>query len=218
MSKMLVSCILPTRGRQEWARQAVECFLSQDYPNRELIVLDDSKDPSFEPGGFTDFPCDVLYQRSALRNIGAKRNMCCELTRGDWICHFDSDDWSAPDRISRQLRLLEDAGKSLVAFHSLLFYGPESGRVTKFVGQPGSNLGSSYLFKKSWWQAHRFPVSKITGEDSQFVMAAKKAGELVSVDAERLMVARAHAGNTSRKNPSSYARMTLQDLPKGFPL
>jgi len=38
----LISCIMPTRDRRAFALQAVRYFLRQDYPQVELIIVDDS--------------------------------------------------------------------------------------------------------------------------------------------------------------------------------
>ena len=35
--------------------------------------------------------------------IGAKRNLACSLAHGDYIAHLDSDDRSAPDRLTDQM-------------------------------------------------------------------------------------------------------------------
>ena len=40
----LVSCIMPTYNRRPFVPKAIEYFLRQDYPNRELIILDDGDD------------------------------------------------------------------------------------------------------------------------------------------------------------------------------
>ena len=40
----LVSCVMPTRDRRPFALQAVRYFLRQDFPTRELLVLDDGSD------------------------------------------------------------------------------------------------------------------------------------------------------------------------------
>src|SRR5262245_40359289 len=94
---MKVSCILPTRGRHDLATQAVECFASQTYPDKELIIVDDADDPSFRYGILRP---DSLYVTSIERlNIAAKRQLCCEYTTGDVIAHFDSDDYSDPRRL-----------------------------------------------------------------------------------------------------------------------
>ena len=44
---MLISAIMPTRGRQAYAIDAVSCFRCQTYPDKELIILDDADNPSF---------------------------------------------------------------------------------------------------------------------------------------------------------------------------
>src|SRR5947207_1475280 len=44
----LVSCLMVSRGNLQIARHSVECYLRQDYPNRELIVVSASPEPEFE--------------------------------------------------------------------------------------------------------------------------------------------------------------------------
>jgi glycosyltransferase involved in cell wall biosynthesis len=86
----LVSCIMPTRNRPQFARQAVAYFLRQDYQQRELIVLDDGDDPVSDL-----LPRDenIRYVRLRERSpLGTKRNIACELSRGELIAHWDDDD------------------------------------------------------------------------------------------------------------------------------
>src|SRR6266852_3436172 len=40
----LISCIMPTRNRRVFVSQAIGYFERQDYPNRELIIVDDGDD------------------------------------------------------------------------------------------------------------------------------------------------------------------------------
>lgn len=40
-----ISCLMPTYNRRAFVPQAVDYFLRQDYPSRELIVVDDGTDP-----------------------------------------------------------------------------------------------------------------------------------------------------------------------------
>ena len=37
----LASCIMPTANRRQFVPEAIRYFLAQDYPNKELIVIDD---------------------------------------------------------------------------------------------------------------------------------------------------------------------------------
>jgi hypothetical protein len=36
----LVSCIMPTTNRRRFVPAAIGMFLAQDYPNKELVILD----------------------------------------------------------------------------------------------------------------------------------------------------------------------------------
>ena len=42
----LVSCIMPTYNRRHFAGKAIEYFLRQDYPNKQLVIVDDGTSPS----------------------------------------------------------------------------------------------------------------------------------------------------------------------------
>jgi glycosyltransferase involved in cell wall biosynthesis len=96
----LISCIMPTYNRRSFIPLALHNFRLQDYPNRELIVIDDGTDPvadlvEGEPG--------VRYFRLPGRvTIGEKRSLACTLASGELIAHWDDDDWYSPERLSRQ--------------------------------------------------------------------------------------------------------------------
>ena len=40
----LVSCVMPTANRRPYVAQAIRYFQRQDYPNKELVILDDGED------------------------------------------------------------------------------------------------------------------------------------------------------------------------------
>src|SRR5947209_5987073 len=42
----MISCLCPTRNRPAFLRQSLAYFSSQDYPNAELIIVDDSDEPT----------------------------------------------------------------------------------------------------------------------------------------------------------------------------
>ena len=100
----LITCIMPTRDRPHFARQAIAYFNRQDYPDRELLILDDGCDPIARL-----VPCNprIRYIRLPSRlRLGAKRNLACREARGELIAHWDDDDWMAPDRLSVQVNAL----------------------------------------------------------------------------------------------------------------
>jgi O-antigen biosynthesis protein len=116
----LVSCIMPTCNRPAFVRQAVHYFLGQDYPNRELVVVDDS-DRSVR----RLLPRDprIRYFRLHGRMVlGAKRNVAVARSRGEIIVHWDDDDWYAPYRISYQVGSLLEAGAAIAALDMQVVY------------------------------------------------------------------------------------------------
>jgi glycosyltransferase involved in cell wall biosynthesis len=97
----LVSCIMPTYNRRGVVPLAIQSFLRQDYPHRELIVIDDGDDPVED---LVRGRPHVRYCRlPGRRTIGAKRNAACEQARGDIVAHWDDDDWYAPERLRYQI-------------------------------------------------------------------------------------------------------------------
>jgi hypothetical protein len=212
----LVTGIMPTRGRTEYATLAVACFLAQDYENKRLVILDDADDPSF-PNGFSGKSISYTALKKRMQ-IGAKRNIACELAfRSDYIAHFDSDDWSAPRRLTQQIDLLERTGKAVTGYNSLLFYEPKTGGWARWTGGQENSAGTSLVYTREWWSTHRFKDQNC-GEDHLFRDAAKDGEAFIAVPGEQMMVARAHPGNTSKKHLSNYRPVSVQDVPADFPL
>lgn len=218
---------MPTRGRQAYAQQAVKSFIDQTYPNRDLVIIDDLNDRSF-PNGVLDIPrCyfPVVYLLHQSRSIAEKRNLCCQYARGDVICHWDSDDHSEPSRIQAQLDMLEKSEASVAGYHSLLFHVEQDGLWFKYCGDNSYALGTSLMYRKSWWKAHPFRdggsgYQPNVGEDSEFVKVARQADELVTTDGDTLMYARIHSDNTSHKNFSGeqieYRHVPIEAIPQHF--
>ncbi|SNY51640.1 Glycosyl transferase family 2 [Arsukibacterium tuosuense] len=106
MSCPLVSVIMPCYNNESFVKAAVESVLLQDYPNFEVIVVDDgSTDGSFvELQRFGD-RITIIQQK----NLGAAaaRNNGLETARGQYIAFLDSDDIWLPGKITAQVNYLE---------------------------------------------------------------------------------------------------------------
>ena len=97
----LVSCIMPTFNRRRFVPIALEHFVGQSYPHKELILVDDGTDPVAD---LAEGVPGVRYIHLGRRaTIGAKRNLACSQARGEIIAHWDDDDWYAPDRLRYQV-------------------------------------------------------------------------------------------------------------------
>jgi len=193
----LVTCIMPTSDRRAFVPQAVKYFLRQDYPNLELLVVDDGDDPVADC-----VPEDPRIRYVRVRGkmtIGAKRNFACEHARGELIAHWDDDDWYAPRRISEQVGALLGSDAQICGTSVLLFYDAARGRAFeyRYKGRPSWVAGSSLVYRKSFWARRNFPEVRV-GEDTRFVWDAPPSAVL-DLNDTGLCVALIHDANTGRK-------------------
>ncbi len=212
---MFVSAIMPTRSRPTLSRVTLDCFLVQTYERRELVILDDEDDPSF-----ADPPVAhcVSYLRRPRLTIGAKRNVLCETARGEVIIHWDSDDWSAPNRIGDQVELLLASGKPMTGCHSLLFWDERNGLGYRWTGPAGYACGASMCYRREFWAAHKFPNISVA-EDNAMVLEAQKAGGIVSAEGRQMLIARVHGANTSsaqRIGRNNWPLVAKTEFPQSF--
>jgi glycosyltransferase involved in cell wall biosynthesis len=98
----LVSVILPTYNRAWTLKTAIDSVLFQDYPNIELIVIDDgSRDNTRQLLKEYKTQIKVLSQENA--GVSAARNRGIEKSRGEFIALLDSDDSWDKRKISCQM-------------------------------------------------------------------------------------------------------------------
>jgi glycosyltransferase involved in cell wall biosynthesis len=194
----LISCIMPTADRRRFVPEAIRLFLGQDYPDKELVVLDDGEDEIADL-----IPADprIRYLRQQpRRSIGIKRNLACAAARGDIIAHWDDDDWYAPWRLSRQAGAIVDGGADLCGLDRVTFYDPAARRAWEYVYPAGAApwiYGATLCYRKSLWQQRPFPDLRI-GEDTTFVAQAA-AARVRALAEPGMFVGLVHRANTSPK-------------------
>jgi O-antigen biosynthesis protein len=192
----LVSCIMPTSGRRGFVPHAIRLFLEQDYRRKELIVVDDGEDAVVDL-----MPPDpeIRYVRESVRRrVGGKRNVACEIARGEVVAHWDDDDWYAPWRLSYQVAALD--GVQLCGLDRMLFIDEPAGRAWEYVYPQGGSPwvhGATLCYRHQLWQRTRFTDVSI-GEDTLFVSAAP-GNEVRILERREFYVGRIHPGNVSPK-------------------
>jgi glycosyltransferase involved in cell wall biosynthesis len=195
----LVSCIMPTADRRVFAAHAIRYFLRQDYPNRELIVLDDGVDPIDDL-----MPPDpaIRYMRlNGRRSLGAKRNLACQAARGDLIAHWDDDDWIAPWRLSYQVAAMREQQADACGLNELLYLNLTADRAWRYRYPPDSRAwvaGGTLCYTRALWTHNPFPEIDV-GEDAYFLWSDQPK-RIVMLDDSSFYVALIHPANTSPKS------------------
>jgi glycosyltransferase involved in cell wall biosynthesis len=192
----LVSCIMPTSGRRKYIPAAIECFMAQTHSAKELIVIDDGPDRVSDlipSGGMVRY-----YHLQDRRSIGEKRNIAIGLAGGDYIAHWDDDDWSHPARLREQLKALIGAQGAIAGYSSMYFIDEAGEKAWIYKGDPNYALGTSLFYTRAYWKGGRFLDINVE-EDNKFIERAQNSRGLVTRDAGDRMVARIHSRNTCDK-------------------
>lgn len=117
-SDILLSVIIPTHNRAGFVEEAVRSVLDQDFwredgPAWELLVVDDGSTDDTR-GRLRPYEDRIVYIRRPHSGVSAARNLGIRLSRGEYVAFLDSDDLWKPDKISRQMRFLEEHPEAVV--------------------------------------------------------------------------------------------------------
>jgi glycosyltransferase involved in cell wall biosynthesis len=195
----LISCIMPTYDRRRFVPRAIAQFQNQDYPSKELVIVDDGTDPIADL--IPEDPRIRLIRLPRRMSVGAKRNIACENSAGGFIAHWDDDDWHAPHRLSCQAQCLLNSDASICGLKDLLFLDIRTTKAWKYSYPTNQRLwlsGNSLLYRKEYWSAHPFSDINV-GEDSRFVWTADAHRLLAVADAD-IHVGLIHGANVSPKH------------------
>lgn len=104
-----VSVIIPCYNREKFVKETVDSALSQDYPNIEVVAVDDgSTDSTLEIlRGYGDRIRVLQHPGRVNRGQSASINLAMRSTRGEYVAILDSDDVWRPEKTRRQVEILE---------------------------------------------------------------------------------------------------------------
>jgi glycosyltransferase involved in cell wall biosynthesis/predicted O-methyltransferase YrrM len=195
----LVSCIMPTFDRRDFVPRAITYFQRQDYPNKQLIIVDDGTDPVADL-----IPPDKSIQYIHLpqrASVGAKRNLACEQSAAPLIAHWDDDDWHAPQRLRYQVDHILNSKAAICGLKDLLFFDTRDGKAWQFNYPDGQRpwlSGNSLVYTREFWTTHRFPEINV-GEDGCFVWSASP-DQITAMADSTFHVGVIHGKNVSPKH------------------
>lgn len=153
----IISIIIPTYNRANLIEETLDSVLAQTYTNWECIIIDDNS---------TDNTSDVLnpylkdkrfhfHIRPPERKKGANscRNFGFELSSGEFVKWFDSDDIMLPDFLRNQITHLETDKKLdfCVCLSETFIEGTSETFVNKANRTPSYDIISAYLFKNHYF-------------------------------------------------------------------
>lgn len=217
----LVSCIMPTSNRPEFIRQAIYFFESQDYPNKELLIVYNSPDDL--PNGNLTTAGIRLLQTNEL-SIGGKRNYAVQYAKGTIIAQWDDDDLYHPKRLTEQVQPILEGTADITGLTNTGFF--ELSEWQYWTCSPAlfarifheNVTGGTLVYLRSIWERLAHYRTTSLQEDAIFLNNAIKGGaRLARVEGEHLFTYLRHRGNTWKFTPGVYvnpASWSLNDIPK----
>lgn len=129
-----VSVMVPTYNHQDFIRESLDSILGQSYPSLEIIVTDD---------GSSDDTCCIMREYQQLhpdriipvfseKNTGIAANVNRGLVQvtGKYIAWLAGDDLMMPDKIEKQVRLLEANPDAAGCIHDVEIFDSDTGKTT----------------------------------------------------------------------------------------
>lgn len=102
-----ISCLMVTYDRLLLAKRAIRSFAAQTWPAKELVIVTDGTERFRAAlGAYAEWlgldSVRIVAAEGAGLTLGRLRNLSLEEAQGDWICQWDDDDFSHPDRLAVQ--------------------------------------------------------------------------------------------------------------------
>jgi glycosyltransferase involved in cell wall biosynthesis/peptidoglycan/xylan/chitin deacetylase (PgdA/CDA1 family) len=162
----LVSILIPAFNVQAWIAQTLRSAIAQTWKRKEIIVVDDgSTDQTLAIA--RQFESDTVHVVTG-KNQGAAsaRNTAFSLCHGDYIQWLDADDLLAPDKIARQMAVLD----------------PNEGRKTLLSCEYGK-----FLYQ---WQSSQFVRTRLWRDLAPIDWLLRKMGENLFMQTATWLVSR----------------------------
>jgi len=182
MRQPLVTIGLPFKNPGRWLEEAVRSIFAQTYQEWELLLVDDgSDDGSVERvARIRDMRVRLLHD-GAHRGLVARLNQIAQLASGEYLARMDADDLMHPERLQRQLAVLEQvpdvdivatAAIVLDAMGKPISYwdfsqhavGPKG---LQGVLKWGAVIHPTIMGRRSWFLAHPYDAQYPRAEDRE---------------------------------------------------
>lgn len=165
----LVTVVMPAFNGEETIGQSIESVLKQTMDSLELIIIEDhSTDLTASIiQSFADLDSRIVFLRnSSNQGVSRSRNTGCRRARGKYIAFLDCDDIWTPDKLEKQVALMEreKAQLSFTAYAVMNRDGKTLRKVyevperTDYTGLLKENVigCSTVLIRSDWMRRYSF--------------------------------------------------------------
>lgn len=186
MNEPLISCLMVTQHRRlAFFKQAVQDFLAQTWPHKELVITSSCQPSAMQP--YWDFvhsldsPCIRLAALKPRQDghqhvLGRMRNHLNDQARGEFCCTWDDDDRHHPRRLQTHYAAAQRDHADGSYLNEQLHYFPNEQRLF-WVSWGHRRCPGILLYRRS---SVRYPEEgkrACRGEDTSFISALVSSGQ-----------------------------------------
>jgi len=193
----LISVVIPVYNGENFIRDAIQSVLDQNYPNLEILVIDDgSKDQTRTI--VDDYSGQVTYIHQLNQGPGAARNTGLKMAKAEIIGFLDADDLWTPSHLETlKDRLVLDSSIDVVLGHT------QSQELAGTSGSPEKLLKPHVLpvfgcglFKKQVFEkVGLIDTTLHYSEDQDWFIRAKEAKASMVILKDTVLIRRLHNNN-----------------------
>ena len=190
----LISCLCPTRNKPSIVKNAIKYFKNQIYPNKELILVTDEKNPYIEDLKKLTSENIKLFYAPHKSTIGTLRNISIDNANGEYVATWDDDDVHHEDRIFVQYHAMKGSRKEACYLRRVLVNDVITG--DKGISKDWRGMEGSMVALKS--KIPRYDDTKTIAEDSPIKRFFVSNHKSIIINEPHLYVYNFHSNNTCK--------------------
>jgi len=205
-----VSICTPTFNRRPFYPMIIECFNNQTYPKdrMEWIIIDDGTDKIEDL--VKDIPQVKYFKYDTKMNLGKKRNLMHEKSKGEIIIYMDDDDYYPAERVSHAVEILQKNPKALCAGSSEMYiYFKHIHQMYKFGPYgPNHSTAATFAFRRELLKQTKYDDNAALAEEKHFLK--NYTIPFVQLDSMKSILVFSHIHNSFDK------KQLLEQLPNPY--
>ena len=211
-----ISAIITVFNGEKYIIEALQSIIHQDYPNMEIIFVDDGSTDNTAALVQNSYPF-IKYFHQTHSGIAKGKNTGVKNATGDYFSFLDADDFWVKQKTAKQLEmLLENPAMDMVFGYVKQFYSPELTEEirSKYVcpenAGSGFHSGTMLIRRESFFKVGLFDEKWQKGIFNDWYFRAMEAGLKYYMFDDVLMMRRIHENNhgiVNRDKSHDYVRM-----------
>jgi len=214
-----VSICTPTFNRRPFYEITIQCFNHQTYPKdrMEWIIIDDGTDKIEDL--IKNIPQVKYFKYDEKMNLGKKRNLMHDKSKGDIIIYMDDDDYYPPERVSHAVETLQKNPQAMVAGSSEMYiYFKHIQKMYQFGPySPNHATAATFAFRREFLKHSRYEDNAALAEEKHFLK--NYTVPFVQLDSLKTILVFSHIHNSFDKKklldeqgPNPYVKVSSKTI------